>query len=144
VRCDALWKVIGTPASCIALIAARVLAIASWLLRCAASANGPESRDIGELTSAIKLAVSSDENGASCLQHAMLRNANLAGADLSFADLRGADLRDANLRGAKLRDGGVLIVQCSEISEHWTHTVATRREDRRPPAQTTLDLSLRA
>jgi hypothetical protein len=53
-------------------------------------------------------------------------------------------------------DGGVLIVvpiernvsyrqlRASEISERWRHNLATRRADRRAPAQTTLDLSLRA
>jgi hypothetical protein len=31
-------------------------------------------------------------------------------------------------------------VKATEIADHWAHTVATRREDRAPQAQTTLDL----
>ncbi len=31
-------------------------------------------------------------------------------------------------------------VTASEIADHWSHTVATRRADRRPPTQTRLDL----
>jgi hypothetical protein len=31
-------------------------------------------------------------------------------------------------------------VKASEIADHWAHAVATRREDRAPQAQTTLDL----
>jgi len=73
--------------------------------------------------------------------------------DIVYANKKGRVFH-AKVLGAG--DGGVLIVQpiernisyrqlkASEISEHWTHSVATRPEDRRPPAQTTLDLSLRA
>jgi hypothetical protein len=31
-------------------------------------------------------------------------------------------------------------VAAAEIADHWAHAVATRREDRAPQAQTTLDL----
>ena len=31
-------------------------------------------------------------------------------------------------------------VKAAEIADHWAHAVATRREDRAPQAQTTLDL----
>ncbi len=31
-------------------------------------------------------------------------------------------------------------VTASEIADHWSHTVTTRRSDRRPPTQTKLDL----
>lgn len=31
-------------------------------------------------------------------------------------------------------------VTASEIADHWSHTVATRRADRRPPTQTRLEL----
>lgn len=31
-------------------------------------------------------------------------------------------------------------VTASEIADHWSHNVATRRADRRPPTQTKLDL----
>jgi hypothetical protein len=31
-------------------------------------------------------------------------------------------------------------VSAAEIADHWTHAVATRRADRRPPTQTRLDL----
>jgi NMD protein affecting ribosome stability and mRNA decay len=31
-------------------------------------------------------------------------------------------------------------VTANEIVDHWSHNVATRRADRRPPAQTMLDL----
>jgi hypothetical protein len=31
-------------------------------------------------------------------------------------------------------------VAASEIADHWSHTAATRRQDRRPPTQTVLDL----
>lgn len=41
------WKVIGAPASCIALSAVRARAIAFWRLAWEASASGPWSRDIG-------------------------------------------------------------------------------------------------
>lgn len=30
-------------------------------------------------------------------------------------------------------------VAAAEIADHWTHSVATRRADRRPPTQTALD-----
>jgi hypothetical protein len=31
-------------------------------------------------------------------------------------------------------------VKAAEIADHWAHVAATRREDRTPQAQTTLDL----
>ena len=31
-------------------------------------------------------------------------------------------------------------VNASEIADHWSHTISTRRADRRPPTQTRLDL----
>jgi hypothetical protein len=31
-------------------------------------------------------------------------------------------------------------VTASEITDHWSHTVETRRRDRKPPTQTRLDL----
>jgi mevalonate kinase len=31
-------------------------------------------------------------------------------------------------------------IAASEIADHWSHSVATRRTDRRPPTQTALDL----
>ena len=58
----------------------------------------------------------------------------------------------ARVIGAGAGAGGVLIVQpiqrnisyrqitAPEIADHWSHAVATRREDRRPPTQTALDL----
>ena len=33
-------------------------------------------------------------------------------------------------------------VTASEIADHWSHSVGTRRSKRRPPTQTTLDLEL--
>jgi hypothetical protein len=33
-------------------------------------------------------------------------------------------------------------VTASEIADHWSHTVSTRRADRRPPTQTRLDLGV--
>jgi hypothetical protein len=33
-------------------------------------------------------------------------------------------------------------VTASDIVDHWSHNVATRRADRRPPTQTVLDLHL--
>ena len=63
---------------------------------------------------------------------------------------KGGRLFHAKVTGAG--DGGMLTVQpiernisyrqvkASEISEHWAHNVAARREDRPPRAQTVLDL----
>jgi hypothetical protein len=82
-----------------------------------------------------------------------MRTRSIQSGDIVYANKKGR-LFHAKVLGAG--DGGVLIVEpiernisyrqlkASEISEHWTQTAARRREDRRPPAQTTLDLSLRA
>jgi hypothetical protein len=82
-----------------------------------------------------------------------MRTRSIQPGDIVYANKKGR-LFHANVIGAGAR--GMLIVKPiqrnisyrqltpSEIAEHCTYTLATRREDRTPPAQTTLDLSLPA
>jgi hypothetical protein len=82
-----------------------------------------------------------------------VRTRSIQPGDIVYANKKGR-LFHAKVIGAGV--GGVLIVEpiernisyrqltATEIADHWTHTVATRREDHPPPAQTTLDLSLPA
>jgi hypothetical protein len=82
-----------------------------------------------------------------------MRTRSIQPGDIVYANKKGRFFH-AKVLGAG--DGGMLIVEpiernisyrqlrASEISEHWTHTVATRRTGRQAPAQTTLDLALPA
>ena len=78
-----------------------------------------------------------------------MRIAAVKPGDIVYANKKGR-LFHAKVIGAGA--GGVLIVEriernisyrqlrASEIAEHWTHNLATRRQDRRAPTQTALDL----
>jgi hypothetical protein len=83
-----------------------------------------------------------------------MRTRSIQPGDIVYANKKGR-LFHAKVIGADAA-GGVLIVEpiernisyrqlkATEITEHWTHTPATRREDRAAPAQSALDLPLRA
>jgi hypothetical protein len=73
----------------------------------------------------------------------------------SSTTIRTSSNKKGRLFHAKVIDvgaGGVLIVEpiernisyrqlrASKITEHWTHNLATRRQDRRAPTQTAPDL----
>lgn len=78
-----------------------------------------------------------------------MRMAAIKPGDIVQCNKKGR-LFHAKVKGAGV--GGTLLVQpiernisyrhiaASEIADHWSHTVATRRADRRPPTQTRLDL----
>ena len=78
-----------------------------------------------------------------------MRTTSIKPGDIVLANKKGR-LFHATVTGVGA--AGVLLVQpiqrnisyrqitAPEIADHWTHTVATRREHRRPPTQTALDL----
>ncbi|MEA2219259.1 MAG: hypothetical protein QOJ35_1885 [Solirubrobacteraceae bacterium] len=78
-----------------------------------------------------------------------MRTRSIQPGDIVLCDKRGR-LFHARVIGA--RAGGGLTVQpiergisyrqvaAADISDHWAHAVSTRREDRRPSAQTAMDL----
>jgi hypothetical protein len=82
-----------------------------------------------------------------------MRTRSIQPGDIVYANKKGR-LFHAKVVGTS--GDGVLIVEpiehnisyrqlrASEIAEHWTHTATTPRQDRRPPTQTTFDLSLLA
>jgi hypothetical protein len=78
-----------------------------------------------------------------------MRIASIKPGDIVYANKKGR-LFHAKVIGAGA-DGALIVrpiernisyrqLKPSEIAEHWTHSVATRRQDRRPPTQTALDL----
>jgi hypothetical protein len=78
-----------------------------------------------------------------------MRIASIKPGDIVLANKKGRQFH-ATVIGADA--AGVLIVQpiqrnisyrhiiAAEIVDHWSHALATRRQDRRPAAQTALDL----
>lgn len=82
--------------------------------------------------------------------HLIMRTHAIQPGDIVYCN-KGGRLFHAKVIGAGA--AGTLIVQpiernisyrqvkASEIAEHWAHSVTTRREDRLPQTQITLDLS---
>lgn len=78
-----------------------------------------------------------------------MRTTSIKPGDIVCANRKGR-LFHAKVTGAGV--GGTLLVQpiernisyrhvtAAEIADHWSHTITTRREDRRAPTQTALDL----
>jgi hypothetical protein len=60
---------------------------------------------------------------------------------LFYAKVTGAIAADALSVQPIQRNISYRQVKASEISEHWAHSVATRREDRPPQTQIALDLT---
>ncbi len=80
-----------------------------------------------------------------------MRTRAIRPGDIVFCN-KGGRLFHAKVTGIATDTAGTLLiapiernisvrqVKASEIADHWAHNVATRRQDRPPNGQTTLDL----